>query len=159
MLNKKKGDLTFMPSGGKPTILVCENCKHTFKKKHHGKITNRWCCRRCRDEFLAKEKVASGIYSRNTAISYFRRFTKYACSCCNISEWQGRPLTLQVDHVDGNNRNNRIENLRYLCPNCHTQTDTWGTKNASIEGKRRIKEGSLLGIAIRQGKAPIGSKL
>jgi len=53
---------------------------------------------------------------------------EYKCQGCGISDWQDKPLTLQLDHVNGNNRDNRLENLRFLCPNCHAQTDTWGNK-------------------------------
>ena len=51
------------------------------------------------------------------------------CECCKISEWMGNPLRLQVDHIDGDNNNNQLDNLRFLCPNCHTQTETWGARN------------------------------
>lgn len=47
---------------------------------------------------------------------------------CGISEWRGMPITLQLDHTNGIHNDNRIENLRLLCPNCHTQTETWGMK-------------------------------
>jgi len=50
------------------------------------------------------------------------------CLFCNISEWQGKPIVLALDHIDGNNRNNSRDNLRFLCPNCHSQTPTWGFK-------------------------------
>lgn len=68
-----------------------------------------------------------------TSVRYLRRAlievgVPYQCATpeCGISEWNGKPLTLQVDHVDGNCYNNLRDNLRFLCPNCHTQTETWG---------------------------------
>lgn len=54
---------------------------------------------------------------------------EYKCDSCGITEWMGKPIVLQMDHVNGNNRDNRIENLRLLCPNCHSQTETFCGKN------------------------------
>jgi hypothetical protein len=48
---------------------------------------------------------------------------------CGLREWKGKPISLQLDHVNGNNLDHRIENLRLLCPNCHSQTDTFAGKN------------------------------
>lgn len=56
-------------------------------------------------------------------------YLQYKCACCGITEWQGKPITLQLDHINGDNRDHRIENLRFLCPNCHSQTETYAGKN------------------------------
>lgn len=52
----------------------------------------------------------------------------YQCECGNLGEWRGEQLTLQLDHIDGDRTNNQLSNFRFLCPNCHTQKATWGTK-------------------------------
>lgn len=55
---------------------------------------------------------------------------KYACAICgNDGTWLNQKLVLQLDHINGNASDNRLENLRFLCPNCHTQTTTFGNKN------------------------------
>jgi len=51
------------------------------------------------------------------------------CSECGQQPWwNGKPLVLQLDHKDGDKKNNQLDNLRILCPHCHTQTPTWGRK-------------------------------
>lgn len=55
---------------------------------------------------------------------------EYKCSCCNNKgEWLGKPITLQLDHINGICNDNRLFNLRFLCPNCHSQTETYSGKN------------------------------
>lgn len=52
------------------------------------------------------------------------------CGICGMGpEWMGSPLRLQIDHKDGCSHNNEPENLRFLCPNCHSQTPTFGSRN------------------------------
>ncbi len=54
----------------------------------------------------------------------------YKCDVSGMDPvWNGKPLTLQLDHINGKYWDNRFENLQYVCPNCHTQTETWGTRN------------------------------
>lgn len=51
------------------------------------------------------------------------------CSRCNNTTWQSEPIPLELDHIDGNTKNNLISNLRLLCPNCHALTPTYRGKN------------------------------
>ncbi len=50
------------------------------------------------------------------------------CYRCGLTEWKGELISLEIHHIDGNGKNNRLENLQLLCPNCHSQTDNWGGK-------------------------------
>lgn len=47
------------------------------------------------------------------------------CECCGISTWNNKPITIQLHHINGDRTDNRIENLQMLCPNCHSQTDSF----------------------------------
>jgi len=76
----------------------------------------------------------------------------YKCECCGISDWQGKPITLEMDHVDGDPNNNRRENLRILCPNCHSQTHTFRAKNIKIN--RTVLDLELLEKMLKIHKYP-----
>ena len=49
----------------------------------------------------------------------------YKCECCENTEWNNKPIPLQLHHIDGNHNNNKLDNLQLLCPNCHAQTDNY----------------------------------
>jgi hypothetical protein len=51
------------------------------------------------------------------------------CERCGIGEWRGNPLSVQLHHINGDGKDNRLENLELLCPNCHSQTETYGGRN------------------------------
>jgi hypothetical protein len=74
--------------------------------------------------------------SHKLRLRLFREGIKEAkCECCGITKWNGFPAPLELDHINGNHFDNRLENLRILCPNCHAQTPTYRGKN-----KRKKKE-------------------
>jgi regulatory LuxR family protein len=56
------------------------------------------------------------------------------CHSCGIADWRGRRLALELHHVNGDGHDNRLENLSLLCPNCHSQTDSWGGRNRRRQG-------------------------
>ena len=61
---------------------------------------------------------------------YEEGILKEQCCICGLGPfWNGKPITLQLDHINGIFNDHRISNLRILCPNCHTQTNTFGSKN------------------------------
>lgn len=62
--------------------------------------------------------------------------------CGSLPVWNGKPLRLVPDHIDGNRLNNSRENLRILCPNCHSQTDTFSWKNAWKRVRTKMVSGA-----------------
>jgi Zn finger protein HypA/HybF involved in hydrogenase expression len=54
---------------------------------------------------------------------------QHECESCEIKDWMNNPISLELDHIDGDRTNHRLENLRILCPNCHSQTLTYRGKN------------------------------
>jgi len=90
-------------------------------------------CSLCANRIVLSERLRSGDttqsrYLRELLIK--EELLENKCSECGLyPEWNNKPLTLQLDHIDGIKLNNKIENLRILCPNCHTQTLTYGGRN------------------------------
>lgn len=59
-----------------------------------------------------------------------KNYTEYKCAICGQEPfWKGKELVLTLDHIDGNHHNNVLSNLRWVCPNCDRQLDTYGGKN------------------------------
>ena len=70
---------------------------------------------------------------KNKLIKY--KIMEYKCTKCDISSWMNEPITLQLEHKNGINNDNRLENLELLCPNCHSQTSTYCGRNIKYEDK------------------------
>lgn len=82
------------------------------------------------EELFCKESKHPRTVLRKTIIN--EKLIPYKCAICGITEWQGKNISLELDHINGENNDNRLENLRFLCPNCHSQTITYGSKNKKI---------------------------
>lgn len=79
------------------------------------------------------------------------RTSPYVCDVCGISEWRGLPLSLHLDHINGNHRDNRLENLRLICPNCDSQQITYRGRHERVKFTRSQNTCSLCGIKISYG--------
>lgn len=84
--------------------------------------------KRCAENIFVQESTAD----QKTLRKYYIRgnYSEYKCSICGQEPiWNHKPMTLILDHVNGINNDDRIENLRWVCPNCNQQLDTTGSKN------------------------------
>jgi 5-methylcytosine-specific restriction endonuclease McrA len=79
------------------------------------------------DSVLVLGRRRSRFHLKNRLLA--ERLKQPCCEECGIGEWHGRSLALELHHINGDGLDNRLENLLLLCPNCHSQTDSWGGRN------------------------------
>lgn len=123
---------------------TCIGCSNSFED--YAQRNRQYCSNQCQRDhewiILILPRIWKGEVRRITAIVKFLTDRDgYACSICRIESWMDKPLTLDVDHIDGNPENFLPENLRLLCPNCHRQTETWGNSKVKAQmknGRRRL---------------------
>lgn len=91
------------------------------------------------DQLLVENSVHANKMVRRYILR--ERLIQYKCHLCQIgSLHNGLPLTLQLDHINGVSNDHRLPNLRFLCPNCHSQTSNWGGRNV----KRKAKQNTCI---------------
>lgn len=79
------------------------------------------------EEYLVKDSTYQSYKLANRLLK--EGYKERICECCNNTEWMGKPIPLELHHINGINTDNRLENLKFLCPNCHAFTDTYRGKN------------------------------
>lgn len=112
-----------------PDITVWRRCKKLgleFKNGGQNKGKNM--------ERFATNDILEGKHPQYPTLKLKNRLIKEGifpeeCAECGIKNWNSKKLVFQLDHINGENKDHRLENLRLLCPNCHSQSDTWCGKN------------------------------
>ena len=118
--------------------MKCEKCG----KDHDGSYASgRFCSKKCAKSYSTKPKHKLNIQGLNNGefpeIQSYKlknwlienKIKQNKCEICGIDSWNGKPIECALHHKDGNKHNNVISNLEILCPNCHSQTDTYTAKN------------------------------
>lgn len=113
--------------------MKCLNCGKELLKS-----AKKYCCMECQTAYIEKRKIEEidkkGEFPKmGKFLETDRRVARRwliakgfdRCSICGLKEWNGKPLLLIVDHIDGNPNNSKIENVRFLCPNCDSQQSTY----------------------------------
>lgn len=125
-----------------------ENFKMNVKKRTYEKILkkNSFKSIPIEDILIENSTYTSSVNLKKRLLKL--GLLKNECSICKIKTWQNKSLVLQLDHINGKNNDNRIKNLRLLCPNCHSQTDNYAGKKKKIKEKRKLKYCSKCGIPV-----------
>lgn len=119
-------------------VRLSSNCLHCQVELIN--TQNLYCSIKCqadyRFEISLKAWLDTGVAKGgNKSIrKYITHLDGYKCFCCGLSDWNNKPITLEVEHINGDSSDDSKENTCLICPNCHSQTDTYKGKN---KGKGR----------------------
>jgi len=95
------------------------------------------------------EDILNGDHKQYKSSDLHRRlvnagFKEEKCELCGITEWNDNKLSFDLDHIDGDSSNNLLDNLRIICPNCHSQTPTYRGRSRKHKNQKRISDQELI---------------
>lgn len=146
-----------------------------FGRKHDATVINTRNCAFCDKEFKCKPSDTRQYCSNGCSVKYRSVLKENAmahlafnelpneqkrsrifneqqgcCSVCGLAEWNGQPITLELDHISGNRKDESRDNLRLICPNCHSQTHTYKVKNVDSPGKRKYTDDEIAEVLLTE---------
>ena len=110
------------------TEKINKNRKNMFNNIDDKRNPNKY---NTKDKFLSQLKNGTCTLKSSKILQYLIQYgiKKYTCEKCGIDTWNGNLITLELHHKNGNHKDNNLENLEILCPNCHSQTENFRFKN------------------------------
>jgi len=96
--------------------------------------------RHTQEEVLVENSEFDTAYAKKMILKLGHK--TWECESCHLKDWLGKEIILELDHINGDNRDHRLQNLRLLCPNCHSQTNTWRGRNKN-SGKKKVSDEDL----------------
>lgn len=128
------------------------NCLCCGKENKWGySKTNKFCDNTCQQVWIWNNetipKIEAGECTHNSrALKPYliEKFGEKCFECGQDGTWNNKPLVLQLDHIDGDSDNNFPKNLRLLCPNCHSQTENFGSKGKGSRYKKITKRNQYI---------------
>lgn len=105
----------------------CIGCNNPLNSKR----AQKYCNTRCQQAHQKQINLNDPNYKWSSATRKKWLIELYGvkCSKCGLTEWNGQPIPIELEHIDGNSDNNNEENVCLLCPNCHAQTPTYKARN------------------------------
>lgn len=133
----------------KPTTFCSKNCQNEHRRRPHvhkklrpclhcGKYCKtsgkKFCSSKCSGAYQWHQNLIKiendDLMKGHHVLRKYYLLTNNCCHECGLTNWRDKPLSLELDHIDGDGDNNRKSNTRLLCPNCHAQTPTYKYKNS-----------------------------
>lgn len=126
---------------------------------------NKWCSKKCQSIIEFTEKIESGTPIGKKAVRKYLLLTReHMCEQCKTMEWVNEhnekvPITLEAHHIDGDHNNNKDSNLKLLCPNCHSITDNYKSKNNGHgrDNRRKSATGAVMALRSACNRDIVGS--
>lgn len=135
----------------KRKTFICENCNTEFKFKGYSS-NHRFCNLKCSHDWrklqataLRDSRYYRWLSGENLNVKFPRSLIRefvirrdgHKCNICGITNWNDKEISLWCDHIDGNATNNNPSNFQLVCPNCDSQSETFGAKNTGKGRKSR----------------------
>ncbi len=127
--------LRVSPAGGNYEVLKKAISHYSLDTSHftgQGWLKGKTCAYRLRPlkEILVSGKLENTYRLKNRLLTGGIKEAK--CERCNLTDWMGEPIPLELHHIDGDRKNNELDNLKLLCPNCHAKTGNYRGKNKKV---------------------------